>query len=227
MSKRTLALLVLLTALTGGCTRAKPELLAPAPAATPTSPSSSGSPTPESTPTSPEATQTPAVVLCQLVAGGSIKAYQRPSLGGERFATVQPGMRMQVEARTADGWIGFDPGYAQAGNVGIFRLRWVREGGAFVLEGACEAIAVVEGPEADVCFAAATMTTVVYQQPGVTSQVLGSLEVGDYAAAVGVSGTWLSLDLASGSTSLEGFGWASGDSMTLNGPCEGLPEPSP
>ena len=29
-----------------------------------------------------------------------------------------------TEGRTADGWLGFDPGVAQAANVGIFRLRW-------------------------------------------------------------------------------------------------------
>ncbi|HEY48353.1 MAG TPA: hypothetical protein G4O14_16425, partial [Anaerolineae bacterium] len=90
--------------------------------------------------------------VCMLTAIGEVTAYNRPSLEAEVFASMPLDMSFYVEARTADGWIGFDPAYAQAGNIGVFHNRWVQEGDGISLEGNCEDIPVVVGPAPGVCF---------------------------------------------------------------------------
>ncbi len=42
------------------------------------------------------------------------------------FGTIGTGETFEALARTADGWIGFDPGIAQAGNIGLAHHRWVQ-----------------------------------------------------------------------------------------------------
>jgi len=56
----------------------------------------------------------------------SLRVYCRPSAAAEVFGVVAPGESLMVCSRTAGGWLGFQPGVAQAGNIGPFRLRWVR-----------------------------------------------------------------------------------------------------
>jgi hypothetical protein len=41
------------------------------------------------------------------------------------FGTVNSSETHEILARTEDGWVGFDPGVAQAPNVGLARHRWV------------------------------------------------------------------------------------------------------
>jgi len=176
-------------------------------------------------PTPPETASPPQA--CELVAAGSIKAYQRPSLEGQRFATLQPGTRVMVEAMTSDGWFGFDPGYAQAGNVGVFRLRWVRHGGAFSLHGACDSLPVVQGPPAEVCFTMAVMDVPVYAAPSTASVVLSKLDVGGYAKVLGAADNWLLVDLSVGSAGVEAHGWIAAEQASFNGRCEDLPRVTP
>ena len=38
---------------------------------------------------------------------------------------VSSGDSYEALAWTADGWVGFDPGVAQAGNIGLAHHRWV------------------------------------------------------------------------------------------------------
>ena len=46
-------------------------------------------------------------------------------MGSDIFGTISVGDTHEALARTADGWVGFDPGVAQAANVGLARHRWV------------------------------------------------------------------------------------------------------
>ena len=89
---------------------------------------------------------------CELIAEGELTVYNRPHLDAAVFGTMSTGFRVQPEARTADGWWGFEPGVAQAANIGVFRLRWVHESSPIRLEGCCVCPPEVVGPPPGVCF---------------------------------------------------------------------------
>jgi hypothetical protein len=63
---------------------------------------------------------------CTFTANGDVTAYRLPDGTSALFGTVSAGETHEALARTADGWIGFDPGVAQAGNIGLARDRWVQ-----------------------------------------------------------------------------------------------------
>lgn len=230
--KRVILLVSFIAAAVLACTRAKPELATPAAETTPgayppavTEPSATPPAGAELTSLPP--VPTPETPICELVTRGNLTAYDRPSIEAEVFSTMQPGLRLMVEATTADGWVGFDPGYAQAGNVGVFRLRWLREGGAFDLEGQCTALPVVEGPLPGVCFAMCADDTPVHAQADSASLLVATMSYASYAKVLGVSGDWLLVDLSVGSVGLDEQGWVARDEVGLNGPCEALPAIQP
>jgi hypothetical protein len=237
MNRRRAICLVLLAVLSFACTRAKPEpqvpepttTLPPAPSAT-AGPSATEPPTGQPTTAAPSETPSPQateVEVCELVAEGNLMAYERPSIAAEVFTTVPPALRVRVEAVTADGWVGFDPGYAQAGNVGVFRLRWVRAGGAFSLRGSCDDLRVVVGPPAGVCFTMAMGDTPVYAQSDESSPLVVTLLHGDYAEVLQVGDDWLYVNLLAGSLQLDQRGWIARDLANFNGPCESIPTVTP
>ncbi|MBN1312839.1 MAG: hypothetical protein JXB30_15605 [Anaerolineae bacterium] len=61
---------------------------------------------------------------CWVTNQDSLTAYMESSATAEVFGTAEAGMSAAALARTKDGWLGFDPGVAQAGNQGRARLRW-------------------------------------------------------------------------------------------------------
>lgn len=62
---------------------------------------------------------------CMLTAINSLAAYRLPDDDSDKFGVVDPGDTVEALARTVEGWVGFDPGVAQAGNKGLARHRWV------------------------------------------------------------------------------------------------------
>lgn len=63
---------------------------------------------------------------CAFVANRDVTAYELPQAGAQVFGTVPAGPDpYPISARTADGWLGFEPGVAQAGNIGLARNRWI------------------------------------------------------------------------------------------------------
>jgi hypothetical protein len=164
---------------------------------------------------------------CELTAEEELTVYQRPHTDAEVFGTMTAGFRVEPEAKTADGWWGFDPGVAQAANVGIFRLRWVHESSPVLLEGCCECPPEVVGPPPGVCFQMPMEDLDVYAAPDPSSEVVASLTPGDYAAVLGNSDGWAKLDLALGNTCQDAMGWIPAASLNMNGPCENLPTLEP
>ncbi|MCD6425631.1 MAG: hypothetical protein J7L35_09000 [Anaerolineales bacterium] len=63
---------------------------------------------------------------CEITGNQSLTVYRLPVAGSDIFGTLPAGETHEVLARTADGWIGFDPGVAQAGNTGLARHRWIQ-----------------------------------------------------------------------------------------------------
>ncbi|MBN1429348.1 MAG: hypothetical protein JXB07_13325 [Anaerolineae bacterium] len=62
---------------------------------------------------------------CSFTGNTPLTAYRLPDATSDVFGTVPAGETREILARTADGWIGFDPGVAQAGNIGLAHHRWV------------------------------------------------------------------------------------------------------
>jgi len=178
-------------------------------------------PSPTATPT--PTGEMPVAGACELVANTQTTIYQRSSLDAEIFGTLSPRDRATVGAITGDGWIGFDPGTAQAANVGVFRLRWVQRSDAISLEGACQDLPVVVGPPAGVCFTMAMEDMPVYSEPNASTTPIVTLHSGDYAKVVGMAGDWFQIDLSVGSLGQSQSGWMSSQYVNFNGPCESLP----
>lgn len=88
-----------------------------------------------------------------------------------------------LAAQTTDGWVGFNPGTAQAANVGIFRLRWVRAYEAFGLGKSCGQLPVVQAPPLG-CLLMAQHATTVRRQPASGAAPLSTIPTGSYAQVV-------------------------------------------
>lgn len=63
---------------------------------------------------------------CTFTQNTLLTAYRLPDDTSDVFGYVPAGEAYEVLARTADGWLGFDPGVAQAGNIGLAHHRWVQ-----------------------------------------------------------------------------------------------------
>ena len=61
---------------------------------------------------------------CRFEALRVYSIYRYPSTSAQVFSTFSTGDEVFPTHRTANGFYSFDPGTAQAGSVGIFRLRW-------------------------------------------------------------------------------------------------------
>ena len=161
--------------------------------------------------------------LCELIAEREVTVYNRPDPSAAVFGVVQAGFRARVEGRTPDGWSGFEPGVAQAANVGVFRLRWVEGSSAVRLEGPCGGVPDLIGPPAAVCFTMPMDEVQVHAEPDLSSEVVATLLFGDYAAVSGMSDDWAEVDLVLGNTGAATTGWVPAATLNLNGPCDDLP----
>lgn len=70
---------------------------------------------------------------CVITATAPLTAYLDPSTEADVFGSLAPADQVHGQVQTADGWFGFDPGIAQAGNTGLARLRWIKPGDGQVL----------------------------------------------------------------------------------------------
>ncbi|GEM_PF-666884 len=201
----------------------------PSPPAPTLAPLPKPSPLPVASPTPPPPTSSPSPAgPCTLTATADATAYNRPSTHAQVFGTVSAGTSLTPQYRTADGWYGFEPGVAQAGNVGIFRMRWVQGKQGFQIRGACAQLPLAPPLPAGVCFLMPMTTLTVRSAPAATAASVGTLTPQQYAAVTGRGpDDWVLLNLNQGQNSLSGQGWASLADGGLNGPCDSLPSVQP
>jgi len=161
---------------------------------------------------------------CMFSASSDVTAYNRPSLQAEPFNDLPAGMSLYATVRTADGWIGFDPGYAQAANIGVFHHRWIQEGSAIDLQGDCDALPIVVGPPPGICFNMFMTDTPLLAEPLPGAEVLYLISSADYAMVIGKSADgWLRIDLNPGNIGQNIEGWVEGVNANFNGLCNELP----
>jgi hypothetical protein len=63
---------------------------------------------------------------CEFTANIPLTVYRLPDDTSALFGTIPSGETHTALAYTAEGWLGFDPGIAQAGNIGLAHHRWVQ-----------------------------------------------------------------------------------------------------
>ncbi len=120
--------------------------------------------------------------VCTLVSHTKLPIYLRPSSESSIFSFVENGDSVAISSKTADGkWFGFDPGVAQAANIGPFRLRYLEANNlGYDLGGPCDNLSEVSVVSPNVCYLMAESDTPVYERANSTSQLITTLHSGDY-----------------------------------------------
>ena len=190
---------------------------APTPAPTPTPAATTAAPaqtTPTLTPLAPQGAG------CEINLLAAAQAYERPSLEAAPFAELAAGQILAAQARTADGWLGFDPGLDQPNNTGVFRLRWVLSDPAVTAARNCGRLPLLVGPTAGMCYTMPLSAAPVFAEPSTGAPTLAVMNAGDYALVTGAQLGWAAVDLRQGNTGLNVTGWMKDSDINLNGPCE-------
>ena len=157
-------------------------------------------------------------VTCVLRAETELQVYMRPGSGSDVFGLLAAGETVLAEARTAEGWLGFDPGVAQAANVGVLRLRWVHMDSVTVVGGNVDALPVCWAPSPTGTYATVVGSTNLRSEPDSTSTVVTLMQAGTIARVTGRSGDgWLLLNLGEGQPGEFHEGWALGSLLSING----------
>lgn len=206
------------------------SLTAPAPTPTPVPP------TPVPPTVTPVPTELPTVTPlpsgsgpCQATAAADFEVYTRPSLLADVFGTFSTGFPpVTISGRTSDGWLGFDPGVAQAANIGVFRLRWIPPGAPAALTGDCASVPVEPWvPAPGVCYQMSMGPVEVHTAADPASAVSHTLVIEEFVAVKGRTGTgWLFVDGNEGNVPGV-IGFIPELEMNVNGPCEAIPVVSP
>jgi hypothetical protein len=170
-------------------------------------------------------TQTPAASgagSCTItVANNPATVYNRPSASADQFGMLQVGETAEPTAKTADSFYGFEPGVAQAGNIGIFRLRWILKTHDVSTTGGCASIPTVVGPISGICYAMIGSDSSIYTSASASSAQIATYHSGDYAMITAHAAGWFTLDLNVGSPSMDDIGYLKeSDLGGLNGPCD-------
>jgi hypothetical protein len=166
---------------------------------------------------------------CTLTTNAATVLYNRPSTEAQVFSEIGAGFSAVVSGRTVDGWVGFDPGVAQAANIGVFRLRWVHFD-EVSLSGDCVSVSQLSWvPQPDLCYFMPMENVTVYASANTSASVIATLEVEDFASVTGYTNDgWAQIDLGAGNTGLTGSGWVEQSTLNVNGgTCDELPEVTP
>jgi hypothetical protein len=160
---------------------------------------------------------------CTLSSSEEISIFNRPTAASDIFSSVPAGFSNAIDAFSTNGWYGFDPGIAQAANIGPFRMRWVDPADA-LQSGDCRALPILWSAPAGICFDMPMGDTNVHELPDSGSAILTVLHHEEFAAVLGTNpGGWAKVDLGPGNTGLTIEGWVESSSLNMNGPCASLP----
>jgi hypothetical protein len=169
---------------------------------------------------------------CTLVANSDVTLYDRPDANANQFGVLSAGEKAILGGQTQTGWMGFDPGVAQAANVGVFRLRWLAPGSDVTQSGSCDTLPMYSPISPTACYEMAMADTPIYDQPMETAVTITTLPSGSYTAVIGKNDQgWYQVNLGDGSLadSHNGqTGWIAPAAGNFNGQsCANLPTVNP
>ncbi len=167
----------------------------------------------------PDAAPAPDAAGCTLVAQDSVVLYTRPSVAAPRFGTLAPGDSVRASGRAA-GFVGIDPGTAQAANVGALRLRYAASDGPFSLRGDCAALPAQPRLDPVACYQMAQAETRLHARPDTAAAVVATMPAQSLAEVTSRTPTgWLRVRLgASGPP-----GWVAPADVNVSGAmCDAL-----
>ncbi len=142
-------------------------------------------------------------------------AYFRPSDSARIFCGFQPGDVIQIEARSDYGWLGFDPGVAQAANTGVFRYRWIKKDSSVALRGDASNLSEFSSPCALLTYNMFFEGAKVHSLPDSFSTPVFVTSWGDYAEIQSsLDSEWVKVDFSTGFPRMELKGWI--DKSLLN-----------
>lgn len=147
----------------------------------------------------------------------SLSVFSRPDPGMPEWGVLSPGDSIAPSARTSDGWIGFEPGVAQAGNSGSFRYRWVAPGGPYAVRGDPGSLEVVWGPAAGFSYAMTFDPVPVHAGPDSLSPVLDSLPGNSAAVITDRVPGWYLVDPSEGPSPGTAPGWVREERVSVSG----------
>lgn len=166
---------------------------------------------------------------CEPSATSAFEIYTRPSLTADVFGTFAAGYpAVSITGRTTDGWLGFEPGVAQAANIGVFRLRWMPPGSPITLSGDCASVPIEPWvPSPGVCYQMSMGPVEVHASADPASTVSHTLDVGEFVAVTGRTASgWLFVNGDDGNVAGV-VGFIADTEMNASGPCEAIPVVAP
>lgn len=155
--------------------------------------------------------------IVTLTAEESLTVYARPDSSAGEWGTLAPGDSVSINVRTADGWLGFEPGVAQAGNSGSFRYRWIASGEPFSLVGNTASLQVVWGPSKGIIYAMTFGPVPVHADPDSLSAVVDSLPGNSAAAILSSVQGWYLVDPSEGPSPGTASGWVNSGEISISG----------
>jgi hypothetical protein len=161
---------------------------------------------------------------CQVTSSGDVTIYTRPSLLADIFSTITLTTPVEITSRSANGWLGFDPGVPQAANIGVFRQRWIPPDASVGLTGNCAGVPIESWvPAPGVCYQMSMGPVEVHASADPSSAVSHTLMIGEFVAVTGRTPTgWLFVNGNDGNVpGLIGF--IAELEMNANGPCDSIP----
>jgi hypothetical protein len=172
-------------------------------------------------PATPTPTDTPTPVPCRFEALRTYAIYRFPSTSAPVFSQFTAGDEAFPTHRTQNGFYGFDPGVAQAGSIGVFRLRWFLKTSYIPSFGDCDSLPVVMGPMDGICYVVMNSDTALYASDDLGSAVIGNMDESDYVMQLSSGALWVNVDLNVGSEQVDVTGWVPRSTVIYQGACEG------
>ncbi len=160
---------------------------------------------------------------CILVCIDSVDVFTRPDSSAIFMIRLAPHVQVVISGRTVDGWLGFDPGIAQAANIGSFRLRWIAGDARYVTDGEISCVPVVWGPRPGITYAMIYESSALYSEPDSNSSVVDSVPSSCAAGIVSKTEDWYLLDLSIGSLEQHIEGWIRAADVSVNGNLDTIP----
>ncbi len=167
--------------------------------------------------------------LCTLIPKNTTMVYMRPTIESQKFGEITSQDEIAISGKTTDGWYGFNPGTAQAPNVGPFRNRYIAPDTQMTLSGDCANLSVISNLPPSTCFEMAQADVSIYKSPDKTSEIIATMHFNDYIPAVARSSkkdsAFLKVDGKDyGTLPKTVSGWVDSADINWNGSdCDSLP----